>query len=1027
MKRHQLYPKNAGADLDRALFSNPTAEYRGAPFWSWNNKLDKRQLLRQIEILKKMGMGGFHMHPRTGMATEYLSEEFLEIVRACCEKAEAEAMLAWLYDEDRWPSGFAGGLVTRETRFRIKHLLFTPTPYSGEPKELRPIARASASRNEDGELLAVYDVVLEGGRLVSGTRIEPGAKARGDKWYAYLEVGKPSSWFNNQAYLDTMSPAAVRRFIEVTHEAYKRTVGDLFGGVVPAIFTDEPQFSEKRCLERAEQKKDLFLPWTEDFAATYKAAYGEDVLDSLPEIFWERADGKPSRTRYRYHDHTAERFASAFCDTIGRWCAENGLALTGHLMSEQSLGSQTGAVGECMRAYRAFQLPGIDILCDSREYTTAKQAQSVARQMGRPGVLSELYGVTSWSYTFNGHKNQGDWQAALGVTVRVPHLAWVSMAGEAKRDYPAAIGHQSPWWAEYPLIEDHFARVNVAMTRGIPQVPLAVIHPIESYWLCAGPMDQTGGLRQQREEQFQQVAAWLLFGLVDFDFVSEALLPSLACEREGFGVGYMAYKAVLVPGLRTIRSTTLELLEKFADRGGTVVFAGEVPSLVDAEPSLRAIDFARRCKKVPFDRVSILEAVRPFADLRAVRADGREADSLLYQMREDHGKKRLFVCNTDREFPRDVEISVDGEFAVELLDTFTGEIRPVAARLEGGRTVIPWRFEGSGSALFTLAPGRPASDAPAAAPEKRYEEVGRLAGPVPVELSEPNALLLDQARYRIGDEPWSEKTEVLRLANAVRARLGLPEVTGNIVQPWADKEPCEVKARVQVLFEIESEIDVPASKLAVEDPETLRILLDGQEVPNKDDGWWVDEAIRTVPLPPISKGRRELVLEVPFHRKTNLEWSYLLGDFGVRALGRTARIVAPVREMHFGDVCPQGLPFYTGNIVYRCRIQGGRETAIEVPWFGAPLLSVRLDGKEAGKIAFPPYRLELGVLPEGEHTLEITAFGNRANAFGPVHNCDPHLVWHGPHCWRTTGAQWSDEYQLKPNGILVAPIVLAPA
>ena len=101
-------------------------------------------------------------------------------------------------------------------------------------------------------------------------------------------------------------------------------------------------------------------------------------------------------------------------------------------------------------------------------------------------MMSELYGVTGWSFDFRGHKLLGDWQAALGVTLRVPHLSWMSMEGDAKRDYPASIFFQSPWYREYPLIEDHFARVNTALTRGKPLVHVAVIHPIESYWLPLG-------------------------------------------------------------------------------------------------------------------------------------------------------------------------------------------------------------------------------------------------------------------------------------------------------------------------------------------------------------------------------------------------------------------------------------------------------------------------------------------------------------------------------------------------------------
>ena len=106
------------------------------------------------------------------------------------------------------------------------------------------------------------------------------------------------------------------------------------------------------------------------------------------------------------------------------------------------------------------------------------------RGNGSRGIMSEIYGVTTWTFEFLGHIFARDWQAALGVTTRVHHLSWVTMAGEAKRDFPASIGYQSPWSLEYPLVEDHFARANVAMTRGRAVCRVAIIHPIESYWLC---------------------------------------------------------------------------------------------------------------------------------------------------------------------------------------------------------------------------------------------------------------------------------------------------------------------------------------------------------------------------------------------------------------------------------------------------------------------------------------------------------------------------------------------------------------
>ena len=176
-----LYKRNHTPTLPVELFQNPTAEYRGTPFWSWNCKLDKAQLLHQLEQLKEMGFGGAHMHPRTGLDTEYLSDEFMEMVTACCDKAEAEQMLAWLYDEDRWSSGPAGGLVTKHKPFRRKRLsLYTEDKGWDLPK-------AEAVEAGEPYLLGCYDVCLDAdGYLTSGARIGKEEAAAGTKWYAYV-------------------------------------------------------------------------------------------------------------------------------------------------------------------------------------------------------------------------------------------------------------------------------------------------------------------------------------------------------------------------------------------------------------------------------------------------------------------------------------------------------------------------------------------------------------------------------------------------------------------------------------------------------------------------------------------------------------------------------------------------------------------------------------------------------------------------------------------------------------------------
>ena len=1009
-----LYPKNAAVALDPALFAHPTSEYRGPPFWAWNCKLDRSQLLRQIDALEAMGFGGFHMHVRVGLDTEYLGDEYHGLVKACVDKAQQRELKAWLYDEDRWPSGSAGGWVTRDPQYRQRQLVFTP--------------KAAVPR---GTLLGRYEVTLcDDGRLGAYRllRGDEAPAAGAAAWNAFIATPTNDPWYNNQTYVDTLNPKAIERFVALTHERYAKAVGDRFGTVVPAIFTDEPNFGHGRLLKTATAGADVVFAFTDDFFATYEKAYGEKLQDRLPELVWELPDGKVSTARYRYYDHLSERFASAYGDTIGRWCGAHGIAMTGHLLAEETLSSQAGAVGDHMRGERGFQLPGIDMLCDRMELTTAKQAASVAHQYGRAGVLSELYGVTAWDFDFVGHKAQGDWQAALGVTVRVPHLAWVSMAGEAKRDYPAAIGWQSPWYKEYPLVEDHFARLNTALTRGRPLVRLGVVHPIESQWLCLGPEDQCGAARAAQDKAFLDVTDWLLRAQLDFDFVNEALLPAQApgAARCPLQVGAMAYDAVLVPGLRTIRASTLERIEAFAAAGGKLVFAGRVPDLVDAQPSDRAAKLAARSARVEWERGAIVEAVVGVRELEVIEGAAR-SENFLHQQRQDGNRRQVFLCNVDREHPHAVNVRFRGDWSITELNTFEGTARSLASRRDGEWTVLDWEFPAHGDLLATLEPGWRAGGAKCGG--RVWKSAASLAGPVPCTLSEPNVLLLDQAAWRLGDEPWQPVEEILRLDQAVSKKLGLPPRGGHMAQPWTMQKDTKELGRLQLKFAIRSDVRVESPQLAVELPERMTIALDGRPVAAKPSGWWVDECIRTIPLPALAPGEHELVLTIRLQNKNNIEWAYLLGDFGVKVEGRAARLVARPTQLTPGDWTGQALPFYAGNVTYHYTVEGAdAESALEAASFKAPLLSIALDGKPAGRIAFAPWRAELGQLAKGTHRLDVTAYGNRVNAFGPVHDTQTQKgYWAGPNTWHTTGAAWSYDYQLKPMGLLQPPSLLAPA
>ena len=102
-------------DKVKGLVENPPKEYRSAPFWGWNDRLQKENLGEQIEGFKKAGLGGFFIHSREGLETEYLSTEWMEDVKFCVDKARENDLELWIYDEVRESRG-AGG--TGEAKYR---------------------------------------------------------------------------------------------------------------------------------------------------------------------------------------------------------------------------------------------------------------------------------------------------------------------------------------------------------------------------------------------------------------------------------------------------------------------------------------------------------------------------------------------------------------------------------------------------------------------------------------------------------------------------------------------------------------------------------------------------------------------------------------------------------------------------------------------------------------------------------------------------------------------------------------------
>jgi len=601
------------------------------------------------------------------------------------------------------------------------------------------------------------------------------------------------------------------------------------------------------------------------------------------------------------------------------------------------------------------------------------------------------------------------------------------MAGEAKRDYPASISYQSPWYKEYSAVEDHFARVNTALTRGKPIVKVGVIHPVESFWLHWGPNDKSAVFRDSCDEKFQELTNWLIEGSIDFNFISESLLPSL-CEKGGnpFKVGQMEYDAIVVPSCETLRATTLERLEAFRKNGGKLIFMGSAPTLCDAVESNRGKELYDVSESVEYSRSAILTALDSNRTVTLRFADGNLTDNLLYQLRQDNDCKWLFVAhskephNKDTDRGNDVRITVDGEYTVTVFDTQTGDEYPAVVTYINGKTIINEHIYGYDSFLYKLEDGKKETSI---GKKEVKEETFDAPYYVDYTLSEENALLLDMAEYKLEeDEEFSKTEEILRLDNILRERLNLKKRGGAVVQPWVYGEKAPI-TKVTLKYTFESEIDYSGAVLALEDADKAEIIFNGNPVKNEIVGNFVDISIFKVKLPDIVKGTNILLVTLPFGETQNLESMYLLGDFGVRVTGRVAKIIPLPEKLYFGDIVNQGLPFFGGNITYKIPVTvKNNHLTVCTSFYRGTLITASLDDKEFGKIIYPPYKAEIPA-ENGEHILSLKLYTNRFNSFGSVHLSDKMEHWQGPDAWRSEGNRWSYEYIFKRIGILKTPVI----
>lgn len=518
-------------------FENDLTEWKPIPFWSWNDKLEPEELCRQIDWMKRNEIGGFFMHARGGLKTEYLSNDWMTCIKACAEHSNKAGMNAWVYDENGWPSGFAGGKLLEDAENCDQYIIAKEGEFDSKATVIYFLGEDSIKR------------VLE--------PIDDGI---------YLNLYIKTS----VSTADILDPKVVEKFLNLTHQSYKEQFGDDFSTKIKGFFTDEPQYFRTR------------TPFSKVMYSYYKELYDEDILDELGLLFVEKEGYR--RFRYRYWKAMQTLMINGFGKMVYNWCEENGVKLTGHYVQEDTLVGQMHCCAGIMPFYKYMSIPGIDWLGVAANNERApRQLASVAAQYGKKQALTETFASCGWELSPRDAKRIADFQFVNGVNLLCHHLLPYAEYGQRKRDYPAHYSEVNPWIEyEFAGFNEYFTRLGYILSESKEMVNVAMLQPIRSAYL---------NYKRENLNSVSDIDAAYLEDcrLLSRSGISYHLLDETLIAEDGYvdgdkiGCGLCSYDYLILPHILATDDSTEKLLRKYTENGGKLLILGERPQYCEGE------------------------------------------------------------------------------------------------------------------------------------------------------------------------------------------------------------------------------------------------------------------------------------------------------------------------------------------------------------------------------------------------------------------------------------------------------------
>ena len=1033
-------------DSIHSNFKNPPVSHRAAPLWVWNDLMSEEQIAFQLRELKEHGFGGAFVHPRPGLITDYLSDEWFDRWDFALKTAKELGLKLYIYDENSYPSGFAGGEVSAQLPDCLAcGMNYTVIDLSQCRQERKihdmlpsddPIAVFTCREGENGleilEDISVYpkDKWAEHGDMVFVCNlVKPGT----------------TGWLAGFSFVDLMRPEVNEAFIKSTHEKYYARFGDDFGGAIPALFTDEPALYAGSLYGGGEPS----VPFSYWFVNEFEKLNGYSLLKNLPCVF-KNVTGKcfdhpAEKVRFDYYRTIHHLWTKNSIEPSGKWCAEHNIAFTGHYLEHEwpHVGSNTSP--SLQSNYEYHQWPAIDMLLSNylrNEEThaltlTIQEIRSAANQFGKERTLCELYGAGGWDSTFEDYKRMGDWVMVNGINFINQHLTYATIAGVRKKDHPQSFDWRQPWWNQYTEMNDYIGRVSYMLSQGRMEQRILVLNPSTTGYLVPYE-DEKGGIfsdggfdaiKNPDMHNFLEMVQRLADGQWDYDYGDEFTMERHAkVAGKKLELVKQAYDVVIVSGdMKNMLASTVATLGNFMAAGGKVIAVGEPGNYVDGEVNAQA--YAELAKMWESCDLNALDArLEQLLGRRVVSSTPIPAGMTHMRRVLDDGRQVYFFVN--HSFTAySGKLTLPGDSVCEYR-LYSGDVAPVKYTAAEGCVSFDMELVRNQSVMLVVGEKAEGKYASGAADTEAALEL------VSISREAPNVMPVGYCDLEISGRRY-ENIATNVAADTVFVHRGFQK------NPWDNK--------VQYHFNImdrnsrygddsgftaayhfsvaegfrPAHIDVTAEQYTL-----CRLNVNGTDVAWIEGEHYLDEHFGVADITPFIRDGLNTVTVIvdKFDVRMELEPIYLRGDFSVITDGDKWIIDRP-EALGMGPWRAQKLPFYPYAVNYEYTAQLAEKpaaatlglgeydaTAVSAIVNGTEVL-LNADGKRPQDIA--------GLLKEGSNRIVIRVCGSMKNLLGPHFNASGIRGSAWPGMWKNAPVNEPkpDAYDLMDWGLKTAPIL----